>query len=439
MSLTARYYVIGVSIFIGTLIFGLLELTPALHFFLGVFSIWYLGKACSVKDGSNSVIVLYLIFSGLYVFAAYSEVAFLGNRLNFDTTLMANLANMGLLFLVAVTSGYLVCRKNTSMSGRVHHVSGEMVSAAIYTCVVLFVTSTLLTISLYGTEVGAISRGELYSNYSSTLTLLRGILAIGFGVAAALLVSHEKRIGQGRRGHRTLLFATLSAYIIIDLLILGDRRLPLMAILGVAVVMLPKSFTWKQICAAIIIAFALFIYGFVRNTPPSQWLDTITSGDILLVFSPASTEFGGLATIGQAIGNFDYPLSGFPTYLDGVPQLFPQALIDDRPLSPTEWFVQNYYPELAAIGASFAFNQVIEARLNLGLLGVAFVGVITGIGISLLSRLRYCGAAIGAPLCLQVFCFSMRMDLVSILRTSIIAGLGAALVLMVATLARRGT
>ena len=437
MSRTAVHYATGVSIFIAALIFGLLKLSPALHFLLGILSIVYLGRACSVREGSNSVISLYLMFSGLYIFAAYSEVVFLGNRLNFDTALMANLANMGVLFLVSVTSSYLICRKDRPMDEGIRSVSGEMVGAAIYTCMALFIVTTVFTVALYGTEVGTISRSDLYSNYSAALTLLRGILAIGFGVTAALLVSFEERAGQRYRGYRTILIATMSAYIFVDLLILGDRRLPLMAMLGVGVVILQKRFTWRQICAAAVFAFALFIYGFVRNTPPSQWLDTITSGDILLVFSPASTEFGGLATIGQAIGNFDYPLSGFPTYFDGVPQLLPQGLIDSRPLSPTEWFVQNYYPELAAIGASFAFNQVIEARLNLGLFGIVLVGLITGIAIALLSRLRYFGAPVGVPLCLQIFCFSMRMDLVSIIRTGIIAGLGVVFVLAVATLVRR--
>lgn len=439
MSPTIRYYVTGILIFIVALAVGQLQVNLPVRLLLGVLSLHYLWRACTFKEGSSHPIGFYLLFSGLYVFAAFSEVALFGNRLNLDPVLMGDLADMGVSFLIFVTAGYLLFRKDMSGGDIAPDVDREMVSAAIYACMALFLICTSLTIWSYGTSIGSISRADLYAGDTSVLTVLRGILAMGFGVAAALLVSEERRIGMRLNRQRMLLFATLAAYVFVDLLILGDRRLPLMAMLGVGGLMLPRRFTWPQIISATVLGLTFFVYGFVRNTPPSQWMATITSGDILLAFSPASTEFGGLAFIGQAIGNFDHTLAGFPTYFDGLLQLFPRALINNRPLSPTEWFVQSYYPDLAAVGASYAFNQVIEARMNLGLFGIVLVGLVTGFAIALLSRLHHRGVPYGIPLCINVFCFSMRMDMVSIVRTGIVAAMGVVFVLMVAAMARRHT
>lgn len=437
MSPIFRHYIIAVLIFLFALALEKLQVGLIIRLFVGIFSLHYLWRACTFEEGSGHPVGLYFLFSGLYVFAALSEVALFGNRMNLDPVLMGDLADMGVGFLIFVAAGYLIFRRTPSQNNDIANIDSEMVSAAIYACIALLFLCTSLTIWSYGTSIGSISRSDIYSNDSSILTVLRGILAMSFGVTAALLVSNERRTSQRNRSQRILLFTALFVYASIDLLILGDRRLPLMAMLGVATLMLPKRFTWFQFSTGIIFGLTFFIYGFVRNTPPSQWMATITSGDILLAFSPASTEFGGLAIIGQAIGNFDDPLAGFPTYLDGLFQLFPRAIVADRPLSPTEWFVQSYYPDLAAAGASYAFNQVIEARMNFGLPGILLVGFVSGLAIALISRLRHWGVPYGVPLCINIFCFSMRMDMVSIVRTAIVAVMGVVFVMTIAAMARR--
>lgn len=437
MSPAIRNYTIGILIFVVSLAFGQLQVGLTIRLALGVLALHYVWRACTAREGSSHPMGLYLLFSGLYVYAAFSEVALFGNRLNLDSGLMGDLADMGAGFLFFAAAGYLVCRRTERDRGPSVAVSKEMVTASIFSCLLLFAVSTTIILLTYGGSIGSISRAELYSAENSLLTVIRGVIAIGLGVSAALLVTYEDRIGSKLNNTRLFLFGTLGAYVAVDLLIMGDRRLPLMAIMGVAALLLPKRFTWRQIIVVSVLGVTFFLYGYVRNTPPSQWIGTITSGDILLAFSPASTEFGGLAFIGQAIGNFDYSLAGFPTYIDGVVQLFPRALVENRPLSPTEWFIQSYYPDLAAVGASYAFNQVIEARMNLGLLGIAVVGVITGSGIAWLASVRFFGAPVGIPLCINVFCFSMRMDMVSIVRTGIIATFGMMVILMIAVMARR--
>lgn len=437
MSSTARYYTASVVLFAVALLIGLLQANLSVRLAISVLALHFAWRACTVSEGSTHPIGLYLALSGLYVFAAFSEVALFGNRQNLDPGLMGDLADMGVGFLLFAATGYLLCRRDGPVRANFSEVDLTMVKSSIYVCLILLIISTSLIIFVYGTSIGSISRADLYSNDSSLLTVIRGVLATSFGISAVLIIGYERRTNDRLSAGRRLLLLSLILYSLVDLLILGDRRLPLMAIIGVGSVMLPSRFTWRQISIVTVLATVLFFYGFVRNTPPNEWIGTISSGDILLAFSPASTEFGGLAVIGQAIGDFDHALAGFPTYADGLLQLIPRVLYESRPLSPTEWFIKNYFPELAASGASYAFNQVIEARMNFGLFGIAVIGLITGAAIALLVRIQYRGAAIGIPLCANVFCFSMRMDMVSIVRTGVISAIGTVTVLVIAETAAR--
>jgi uncharacterized membrane protein (UPF0136 family) len=209
-----------------------------------------------------------------------------------------------------------------------------------------------------------------------------------------------------------------------------------MCLLAAGELFLRRRFTWKQIAIGTVGAIVLFAYGYVRNTPPSTWWGKLTSGDILYVISPTSTEFGGLAIIGQSLGGFSGKVWNFPGYLDAFLQVVPRSIFPGRPLAPTEWFMDTFFPTLSATGASYAFNQVIEARLNACIIGIVAAGLVTGAVIGLLGRLRYRNAPIGIPLAIYIFAFSMRMDLASIMRTALIAGVGSGLVLAVAATMR---
>ncbi len=436
MKSPVTYLGAAILLFIAEMFLALMSASLSLRLAFGILALHYAWKACTCRDGSAHPIGLYLLVSGIYVFAALVEVALLGNRLDLDPILMGDLADMGVGFLICTAFGFLVFREKVAPPPQASTVDGIMVQTTISVCTALMVICAVMIFYIYGFSIGGLSRSDIYSEESGILSLMRGLLAIGLGMGAAILTTYEKRIGYKLNVPRIQLFSTLAVYVMLDLLVLGDRRLPLMALLAVGTHFLPRRFTWPQVLGAAFLAIALFAYGFVRNTPPSGWLPVIMSGDIFLAFSPASTEFGGLSIIGQAIGNFDHRLMGFPVYSDAFLQIMPSWILDNRPLSPTEWFIQSYYPDLAAAGASYAFNQVIEARMNAGIFGVIAAGFLTGSAIAVISRFRYLGVPFGVSLAVYIFSFSIRMDFASILRTLIVASIGTALTLGIASFVR---
>ena len=438
MSRASHFLIVSTLLFLAQLILSVIYPSLQLRLLLGIVAIYYTWKAATFRAGSNSPIGLYVLISAIYVFAALTEIAYFGNRMNLDPLLMGTLTDMGVAFLICVVGGYLLLDKAATPRSRALTVAPMHVTAAIWTCIFMLFACLTMAVAAVGFSIGGLSRSEIYSQDLSFLGLLRGLLSIGLGISAALLAALEKSDGRTYPLARLQLFGTLAAYALQDLLIFGDRRLPLVALLPVGVLFLRKRLTWKQISIGAAVAVVLFTYGFVRNTPPETWWATLASGEIFDVISPASTEFGGLAIIGQTIGGFTGKFWNFPPYIDAFFQIVPRAILPDRPLAPTEWFMDTFFPALSAAGASYAFNQVIEARLNAGILGVVAVGLITGALMSLASRLRYRGAPIGIPLVIYIFAFSMRMDFASILRTAVIAFLGAGVVLAVAAILNLG-
>ena len=436
MSPEIRIWINAVLLFAAQLCVAVIYPSLPIQLGLGILSVSTAWRSVAYRNGSTSPIALYVFVSAIYVFAALIEVAYFGNKANLDPALMGALTDMGVAFLLSCTLGFLIRPSPAAPTHRVQATSSGAARVAIITCLALLGLSLVITVLTLGLSIGGLSRSELYSQDRVLSGLVRGMLAMAFGVAAAFLRSFELSTGRPAISLRVQLFGALAVYALQDLLIFGDRRLPLVALLGVGSVFLRKRFTWPQVFAASLAALVLFAYGFVRNTPPSTWLGTLTSGVILDVISPTSSEFGGMAIIGQTIGSFKNQVLAFPGYLDAFAQVIPRSLFPNRPLAPTEWFMATFYPKLSAAGASYAFNQVIEARLNAGLFGVLAVGFGTGLAMNFTSRLRLQGAAIGYPIAMYIFSFSMRMDFSSILRTAIIAGLGSGFVYILILLFR---
>jgi hypothetical protein len=113
--------------------------------------------------------------------------------------------------------------------------------------------------------------------------------------------------------------------------------------------------------------------------------------------------------------------------VDAFAQLLPQSVAGDRPQAPSEWFVWTYYPAIAAVGASFAFNGLVEAIGNGGLIAVVLVGLLTGILVALMARLRLLGSPVGLAAAIFVFAFAMRMEFASVLRNFIYFMIGIVL------------
>lgn len=401
-------------------------------------SVWLV---CARSAGMMHPITIYVLVSSVYVLAAAIEIVVFGNRLDLDVDRMAQLTDAGVGFLLCAAIGYAVitvaCRPASAHRRQPSPwAAAQDAQIAVIVCLALCTVSIAMTVQRYGLAIGTLSRAELYADEYVLLSLVRGMLTLSLAATAALIVNAEA-LGRTRLSAlRWRLLAALAAYVAVDLVVLGDRRLPLIAIIAVATVMRPRRFTWRQSAAAVAAVALLLVYGLVRNTPPGEWASVLAGGDVLPALSPAANEFGGMAIIGGALETLDSTPRDFPGYLDAFTQVLPRSIVSDRPLSPTEWFVSTYFPFFAEIGASFAFNAVIEALLNGGVMMIAIAGSTTGAFIAGLCLVQWRTAPIGVPIAAYIFTFSMRMDLASQLRTAIVALAGLAVLLSLISIGR---
>ncbi len=388
-------------------------------------TLFFAWRAATAGGELSRPIGWYLPISALYIVGPLCEIVLFGNRVNLDEPRMAMWADFGVTFLVcaALGSSLVSTRRGTDVYASRVPSQVSMNFFLGYTWALL-VVGTSITVYKYGFAIGSISRAEVYAEGSALLSLVRSLLSLNFGFCAALIARREITVGHPLRLLRLTLYIALAAYVALDLLILGDRRLPLVAVVTTLAVLAMRRITWRHIVAATLAAALLALYGLVRNHPPSDWPSLLREGDLAIALSPAAGEFGGIAVIGQAIDDPWRMPSDFPKYDKAFAQVVPRAVSMDRPQAPTEWFVWTYFPALASIGASFAFNAVIEAVGNGGILMLVLMGLSTGCAISLVATIRWHGAHIGVPLAIYLFIFSMRMDFASLLRMALTALLG---------------
>jgi hypothetical protein len=384
--------------------------------------------SASLSDADRwNPLAIFVAVSAAYALAAIVEIALLGNNLNLEEPLMVRLTSASALFL-AVTVGGSVAIRTVAPPRPLSDIRPDDIRSnqALLYCTVLLAVVFGMTVYWYGFGIGAISRADLYVDEKISLSLARSTLAVSFGIAASYLQALEPN-SPSKRSAEWRLYVLLTLYFLNDLLILGDRRLPLAAVLSVAAVTRP-GLTLRRVAGALLLGVALLFYGFVRNTPVSSWVATLGTVNFSQALSPAAHEFGGIAIIGSTIGDERTLPSTFPPYSDAFLQVIPRALSPNRPESAGEWFAWTYYPEVARTGAGFAFNAVIEALANGGFLALVGVALLWGAAITFVSSWRWRGIAVGVPLSAYMFVFSMRMDFASLLRTCALAV--ASLVLM---------
>jgi hypothetical protein len=354
------------------------------------------------------------------------EVVLFDNRLGLDADVMSSFADCGVFFVASAgVSHRLVYSFIKSYGGTTFSPPVPTPVAAVFSsCVAIVALTTSFTLVQYGREVGTLSRSDIYSDENAALSLFRGVTAIMIPIAAAFIRAQSLHTGQKYTKQWHFLFFLLFIYATTDLVVLGDRRLPLVAILAALLATEPKRISFRYVLLAALGATLLVFYGFVRGNPVSDWAAIIRDGDVLGAFSPAANEFGGIAIIASAISDLSALPRDFPSYVDAFSQLVPRSLHPARPPSPTEWFVSTYFPALASMGASFAFNAVIEAIANWGLTGVFLGGWVTGAVMGAITTLTFRGVRVGIPLATYVFVFSMRMDFASQIRTTMVAIFG---------------
>jgi hypothetical protein len=121
---------------------------------------------------------------------------------------------------------------------------------------------------------------------------------------------------------------------------------------------------------------SLFAYG-LRDVTQERWKTFLVRG-----LDPSRVEFGGpfdnlLIVMDAFPGRFDYRYG--LSYLEAPLTLFPLALYPDRPVAPSEWLMETFFPGAWSVGAGRGFSLVAESYLNFGCLGPAIVMFLLGI------------------------------------------------------------
>lgn len=365
---------------------------------------------------------LFIGFSSLYVLTPGLEIALLGNRLGFSPDRIALGLDLGTGFLLAAAIAMaLLGRERQRVAPAPRSGDGLRPDATIAAATVAFVAYFGLLLKLYGTEIGAINRAELYSNESIGLSLVRVTVAMGVVFSAAQLRAPDA--APSRRQWSAVL-ALASAFFLTDLIVLGDRRLGLSMLLAVGAVYGPRRLALRQVLPLVAGGAALLLFAMVRNTPPSEWLGILTSPETLVTFSPAAQEFGTMAVFLNSITDLHVFPADFPNYLEALPQLLPRSILPFRPPAPSEWFSATYFPDYAALGGSFAFNPVIEAMGNGGVFGVVLAGFVYGIALGRVAAVRALGSPVGVGLAAFIFSFAMRMETAALVRTGLMTAIG---------------
>jgi hypothetical protein len=407
------------------------------HAVFSVCTLVLLWRVLSSSLGFWDPAPLYIAMSSLYVLSPALEVALLGNSLGFDPQRMSFLADAGVAYLFAAGAAIAVLRRPQREqpvdANNMQRLSSELETIST-ACVVLCVIYVALMASRYGLRVGAIDRADLYADEFVPLSLTRLALVVGMMYAFALLYRGRaiRLIGIDRVARS--LFTAATVFIVIDLLVLGDRRMGVTLFLAAAPLFLPRRVKPMQFVGLLGVAMLLLLYSLVRNAPVSDWVTRLSSVDLLLQLSPAAAEFGIVAVIGGAIEDpYNFP-ADFPTYDQAVLQLLPRAILPDRPAAPSEWFVWHYFPDYAATGGSLAFSSVVEALGNGGLVGLILAGLVAGAALSLIARVRWLGAPAGVCFATFIFVFSMRMELAAILRNAMYVVATMTLFLLIAAM-----
>jgi hypothetical protein len=363
-----------------------------------------------------------LIVSAAYVVAGPLELALFPRDLVITATPMTALLAYGTCFLVfgRFAGAAIAVRNRGGKPARFR--LDEFDPGTIWLATAGCLSIAFAVMSTYGLAVGSITRAELYANEQAALSAARTIAAALVVIAFGSLRDRPGR--NSRRMWFTLIAfaAAVVAFVVSELLILGDRRLVLSMALGMAASLGARRLPRWVLPVAIVGLPMLFAYGLVRNRPLDEWSTLLESVDTIDSLRPTNVEFGGFLVVAETMLPLPSIPESFPNYASAFLQVIPRAILPDRPEAPAEWFIRSYYPDLAALGYGYGFNAIVESVANLGDAGPAVIGSIIGAGLVWAGRGRVIG---GLAVFLAVFL--MRLDFASMLRSALLVSAAVAL------------
>jgi oligosaccharide repeat unit polymerase len=131
------------------------------------------------------------------------------------------------------------------------------------------------------------------------------------------------------------------------------------------------------------------------------------------------------------------------TFVEAFEILVPLPLYPDRPLAPSQWFVNLIDPAVAAAGGGYAYALLAEGYLNFGVAGVVAVSFLEGVAVRALVSYRRLVSSSKSRILIYAIAVSLtismiRGDFASLLKVGIVS-LALPATLIAAWLGRRKT
>jgi|GEM_PF-5084864 len=260
-------------------------------------------------------------------------------------------------------------------------------------------------------DIALADRNALYLEPVTSLMIAKSAVAIYF---LAVIVT---RIDQGKISPAILL--PFIAFVVVEVLVFGDRRLVASCLLTAFVLVNSHHrvrLKFKHIVGCMFFAFVMLWVEITRYG--GVFSEAILNG----ATNPSLGELGASWYVAMDIyRSVDISEVSSSSFIQSFGVLVPRFIWPDRPLAASQWFVQEFYPEIAAIGGGFAFSFPIEVLINLSIIGYIVFCFLFGLAIGVLAVSKSVVSRLS--LCCIVFSivFLPRMDSATILKSFLIS------------------
>jgi len=369
-----------------------------------VYSAYFFGALC--------LVTLFIFGGGVYVSAEVISYWFFGYREN-------ELLSMSLLFLMGCT--YLVsffcffCKfsvlrdKERSLQLVAKNKGGPYWYVLIYISLYVFLVYNDIGLSFLN-----ITRAESFSSRSLGLSIVRAGLV-------PIFISYFYFCYRFSLRPYKIVWLSLLVVAVIEILVLGDRRILISILIGVAVTN-KQMFQTKTGYVFLTLSIVFMIaWGAFRNQFTLEEFSSLDRWQAVQdKINPMNQEFAYYHRVGQDIMSMNFTEVGHFSYLLSFTNLIPSTVWGGRYPGASTWYVMNFHEELYDIGGGMAFNAVAESYLNFSYLGPFFAGGILGIIMNYFVRIRMSIFYPGYAFMCSVAPFYMRYDLAGLLKSLLI-------------------
>jgi oligosaccharide repeat unit polymerase len=249
----------------------------------------------------------------------------------------------------------------------------------------LMVGAMLVGILVGNVGIETLTESEYARGYQETAglgVLAGGVMLMQIGLIVLFLTTAE-------RDYRAPVLPWI-LFIVLALLVLRTGRRRVVLETGLALLVAHHFYVRKirlrmlaLIAAASLVAFA--VVGLSRaylaeglGSILTHLFEEFGLGEIpKLLAEPIAVLLALTETMYQVPGQEPFWLGR--TFVEAFEILVPLPLYPDRPLAPSQWFVNLIDPSVAAVGGGYSFALLAEGYLNFGILGAMIVSFVEGV------------------------------------------------------------